>query len=133
MTSRMPSAKWLQSCLDLDVFNSMNSMNKIHMKCHWHGDISIVQTALRCLWKFIANTGPLSTNQTDTLPKDLVKSRSYEIGCYSTRIALKFDKHLDSATTGVPVKCQSDWKKSRPESRRFGTSRDLAVRRPSAC
>ena len=45
--------------------------------------------------------------QTDVLLQDLVKPRSREIGCFSDRIALKFDSHLDSAD--VSVKCQSDW------------------------
>ena len=32
----------------------------------------------------------------------------------------------------VPIKIETDWKKIKPESRAFYTSRDLAVRRPSA-
>ena len=35
----------------------------------------------------------------DALPPSLVKSRSREIGCFNYHIALKFDRHLDSATT----------------------------------
>ena len=42
--------------------------------------------------------------RTDVLPQDLMKSRSRNIGCYSDRIALKFDRHLGSAAAGVPVK-----------------------------
>ena len=47
---------------------------------------------------------------TDILPQDLVKSPSREIGCYNDRIALEFDRHLDSAAFEVPVKFQIDWK-----------------------
>ena len=53
-------------------------------------------------------SGPLFTKRTDVLPPNLVKSRSHEIGCYDGRIALKFDRHLDSALAEVPVKFQSE-------------------------
>ena len=60
-----------------------------------------------------------------------MKSRSRGTVCYNYLIALKFDRHLGSTTAEVPVKFHSDWK-SKPESRSFETSRDLAVRRPPA-
>ena len=46
----------------------------------------------------------------DVLPQDLVKCWRHEIVCYSVRIALKFDMHLDSAAAEMPVKFQSDLK-----------------------
>ena len=46
--------------------------------------------------------GPLFTKWTGVLPQNLVKSRSREIGCYNDSIALKFDRHLDSAAVEVP-------------------------------
>ena len=48
--------------------------------------------------------GPLFTKQMDFLPQDLVKSRSCEIGCYNHHVALKFDRHLNSAAAEVPGK-----------------------------
>ena len=45
----------------------------------------------------------------DVLPQDLVKSRIRDIGRYNDRIALKFDRHLDSAAVETHVKDQSDW------------------------
>ena len=54
-------------------------------------------------------TGLLFTKRTDVLLQDLVKSRRHEIGCYNDRIALTFDRHLDSAATEVPVEFQSYW------------------------
>ena len=56
------------------------------------------------------NPGPVFTKRTDVLPQDLVGSWSREIGCYSDRIALKFDRHLGSAAAEVHVKFQSDYK-----------------------
>ena len=44
---------------------------------------------------------------TEVLPQNPVKSRSREIGSYSSGI------------TKIPVKLQSDWKKIKPESRGF--------------
>ena len=41
---------------------------------------------------------------------NVVKSRSREIGCYNDRIALKFDRHLNSVAAELPVKFQGDWK-----------------------
>ena len=46
--------------------------------------------------------------------KNLVKSRSSEIGCCNGRIALKFDRHLGSSAAEVPVKFQSGWKSLNP-------------------
>ena len=62
---------------------------------------------------------PLFTKRRDVLSQDLVKSRSRKIGCCSDRVVRKFDRHLSSSA-------------SKPESRGFETSRDLAIRRPSA-
>ena len=61
-----------------------------------------------------------------------MKIRSQEISCYNHCIALKFDRHFCSAVCRDA--CQiSEWlEKSKPESRGFETSRDLAERRPSA-
>ena len=50
----------------------------------------------------------------DTLPQDLVRSLSREIGCFNDRIALKFDRHLDCAAANVSVKFQIDWKSLNP-------------------
>ena len=56
------------------------------------------------------NAEPLFTKRTDGLQQDLVKFRSREIRCYNDRIALKLDRHLNSAAAEVPVKIQSDFK-----------------------
>ena len=37
-------------------------------------------------------------------------SLSHEIGCYNDCMALKFDRHLSSAATEVPIEFQSDLK-----------------------
>ena len=58
--------------------------------------------------------GPLFTKRQDVLPTNLVKSRSHEIECYNSRIALKFDRHLGSSAVDVPVKFQSDWQSPNP-------------------
>ena len=50
----------------------------------------------------------LLTKRADVLPQDLVKSRSREIACYNDHIALKFDRHLESAAVEVPEKFQGD-------------------------
>ena len=69
------------------------------------------------------------------LPQDLVKSKSREIGCYDHRIALKFESSRQRCYRGA---CQISERlvKSKSESRGFArcceTSRDFAVRRPSA-
>ena len=57
--------------------------------------------------------GPLS-GKTSSLPPNLVKARSREIGCYNDCIALKSDRYLDSAAAAMPVKCQSHWKSLNP-------------------
>ena len=44
----------------------------------------------------------------DVFSKDLVKSRSHEIGTLNSRIALKFDRHIGSTAAEVPVEFQSD-------------------------
>ena len=54
------------------------------------------------------HAGPLFTKRTDILPQDLVKSRSHESGCYNDRVAIKFDMHLGSTASEVPVKFQGD-------------------------
>ena len=51
--------------------------------------------------------GPLLTKRTDVLPLDLAKSRSREIRAWSFPTALKFDGHLGSTATEMPVKFQS--------------------------
>ena len=53
-------------------------------------------------------SGPLFTKRLDVLPRDLVKFRSREIGCFNDCVALKIDRHLGSAD--VPDKFQSGWK-----------------------
>ena len=53
--------------------------------------------------------GPLFTKRVDVVPQDLVK-----IGCFNDRIALKFDRHLDSTIAEVPVKFQSNLKRLDP-------------------
>ena len=55
-------------------------------------------------------SGPLFTEQWDVLLPNLMKSQSREIGCYNAHIALKFDRHLDSAAFGVSVKFLGNWK-----------------------
>ena len=45
---------------------------------------------------------------------NLVRPQSGEIGCYNYRIALKFDRHFNSATAALPVKFQSVWKSLNP-------------------
>ena len=50
-------------------------------------------------------SGPLFYKGADVFPKDLVKYRTRDIGCYYDRIAVKFDKHFDSSIAEVPVKC----------------------------
>ena len=40
--------------------------------------------------------------------KDLVKSRSHEIGTLNCHITLKFDRHIGSTAAEVPVKFQGD-------------------------
>ena len=56
------------------------------------------------------HSGALFTKCTDDLPKDLVKTRSHEIGCHDYRAALKFDRNLGSAAAEDAAKFQSDWK-----------------------
>ena len=53
-----------------------------------------------------SDTGHLFTKRKDILSPNLVKSRSRGIGCYNDRIALKFDRHFDSAAAELPVKFQ---------------------------
>ena len=74
------------------------------------------------------DTGPLFTKGMDVLPPNLVNSRSREIGCYNDCTALKFDRHLGRGARQISKHLE----KSKPESHGFETSRDLAVRRPSA-
>ena len=74
----------------------------------------------KCMMKIIA--GPLFTKLTGIVPPNLVNSRSRVNECCNDHIALKFDKHLESAAAE---------EKFKPESRGFETSRDLAVGRPS--
>ena len=53
-----------------------------------------------------------------------MKSRSREIGCYNYCITLKFDRHLDSYRVAFQI--SERLVKSKPESRGFETSQDLA-------
>ena len=53
-------------------------------------------------------SGPLFTKRTDVLPKDPVNCRSREIRVYTFLIALKFDRHLSSRASELPVKCRSN-------------------------
>ena len=53
---------------------------------------------------------PLFTKRVDILPQDLVKTRSRAIGSYNHRIAMKFDRRLDSAAAETPVEFQGDRK-----------------------
>ena len=53
-------------------------------------------------------SGPRLNIWKDVLSQDLVKYRSHEIGTLNCRIALKFDRHIGSNATKVPVKFQSD-------------------------
>ena len=46
----------------------------------------------------------------NVLPRNRVKTRSREIGCYNDRIVLKFERHICHAAAEVPVKFQNDWK-----------------------
>ena len=82
---------------------------------------------------FISETcpGPLFTKQTDVLPKDLVKSRSREIGCYNDCIEVKFYMHRQHCCRGT-YQISERFEQSKPESRGFETSRDLMVRCPFA-
>ena len=52
--------------------------------------------------------GHLFTKRTDILPQDLGKSRGREIQVYTFPIAPKFDRHICSIATEMPVKFQSD-------------------------
>ena len=47
---------------------------------------------------------PLFTKRADVLPANFVKSPNRGVGCYNDDIVLKFDRHLGSAATDVPVK-----------------------------
>ena len=67
----------------------------------------------RCLNQF-ATIGLLTCHVYPALSPNLAKSRSREIGCYSYRITLKFDRHLGSTAAEVPVKFQGDWKSLNP-------------------
>ena len=72
--------------------------------------------------------GPLFTKWKDVLPPSLTKSRNREIGCYNDHNALKFERHFGSAVADVSQ--ISEWlENSKLESRGFGTSRDLTIRR----
>ena len=54
---------------------------------------------------FISWVQSLGSDSLSVKPSyNLAKSRSREFGCYNDCIALKFDKHLDSAAAEVPVK-----------------------------
>ena len=55
-----------------------------------------------------SSTRHLSTNWTDFLQRDLVKSGSLEIWVQAFAIALKYDRRLSGITTERPVKFQSD-------------------------
>ena len=96
------------------------SLKKMHVK------ISSAKCRPSCLglnvltsWVNKHLSRPLFTKRRDVVSQDLVKSRSRKIGCYSDRVVRKFGRHPVSSA-------------SRPESRGFETSRDLAIRRPSA-
>ena len=92
----------------------------IWMGAKWNfHHIWIVMEKLLVKWA----PGPLFTKQYDVLPPNLMKSRSHGIGCYSDYITLKFDSSCQIS---------EQLEKSKPESRGFETSRDLAIRRPSA-
>ena len=56
-------------------------------------------------WK---DPGPRLNVRKYVFSKDLVKSRSHEIGTLNSYIALKFDRHIGSTAAEVPVKFQSD-------------------------
>ena len=75
-------------------------------------------------------SGPLFTMRQDVLPQDLVMTRSGEIRVQAFPIALQFSRRLHSRAADMPVKSQSDYYNIQTYG--FGTSRDLAVRRPSA-
>ena len=59
---------------------------------------------------YMYDPSPLLTKQTGDLPQNPMKSRSRETGWFNDRITVKFDRHFDSATSGVPVKFKSDSK-----------------------
>ena len=105
----------------------------------YHVCLCIIMTTLKCFAVFLClwyqflhirvNHMPISegvvpvslfTKRTVVLPQDLVKPRGREIGCYNDRIALHFDRQLDSDAAEVPVKFQSDWKLLSPN---LGASR----------
>ena len=71
------------------------------------------------LWK--------ETPPSDVLPQDLVKSHSREIRCYNDRIYRSEILHATRQRCQIGERME----KSKPESRGFETSRDLAIRRPS--
>ena len=75
------------------------------------------------IWKC---PGPLFTKWTDVLSQVLAKSQRREIRVQTFPIALKFDKHIGNGAAEIPVKSQSDTESG------LETSRDLAIRRPSA-
>ena len=58
--------------------------------------------------------GPLFIKRGDVLPLTLGKPRSHEIESNDGRIAPKFDKHLGSVASKMPVKFQSDSKSLNP-------------------
>ena len=76
------------------------------------------------------DTGPLFIKMGvgGVLPQDIAKSRSRKIRCYNDRIALKFDRRFCRDACQILDRLE----KSKPETRGFETSQDLAVRRPSA-
>ena len=55
-----------------------------------------------------SQSGPRLNIRKYVFSQDLVKSRSHEIGTLNCRIALKFDRHIGSTASEVPVKFQSD-------------------------
>ena len=78
-----------------------------HRPCYWSN--------LHCDWPSPA--WAYSEQETENKPwapsqypkrRDLVKSRSHEIGTLNCRITLKFDRHIGSTAAEVPVKFQSD-------------------------
>ena len=59
----------------------------------------------------------ISRDSMHVLLKNVVKSQSHEIGCWNDRIALSFDRHLDSAAAAAPIIFPSDWKPPNPNLR----------------
>ena len=91
------------------------------------GDAIMLSMMSACLY-VECTSGPLFTKRYSQISWNLEAARLEFI----MFVSLWNFTHLGSAAAEVPVKFQSDWKKSKLESHNFENTRNLAVRRPSA-